>query len=74
MGDRRHRGGLSDKFYQRLELEDEAPAPEALKPHIAAGIQRAVEKVALRMAGSGENLCLAGGVMFKDARRIHKKS
>ncbi|MCX6623015.1 MAG: carbamoyltransferase [Acidobacteria bacterium] len=63
-GDRRHGGGFSEKFYQRVELEDEALVPEAVKAQIAAGIQRAVEKVVRRMAGSGENLCLAGGVMF----------
>ncbi len=63
-GDRRHRGGFSEKFYQGLGLDDEAPVPEALKPHIGAGIQHAVEAMARRMAGSGENLCLAGGVMF----------
>ena len=63
-GDRRHNGGFSEKFYHRVGLDDEAGVSEALKPHVAAGIQKAVERVAGRMAGSGENLCLAGGVSF----------
>jgi carbamoyltransferase len=57
-------GGFSEKFYSRLGLADGAPVPEPLKPSIAAGLQRAVEERVIEMAGSGENLCLGGGLGF----------
>lgn len=62
--DRMGAGGFSAKFYAALGLsEGERPAT-TLQPHIAAGLQRAVESCVLAMAGSGGNLCLAGGVAF----------
>ncbi len=33
-----------------------------LRAHVAAGIQQAAETAAIQMAGSGRNLCLAGGM------------
>ena len=60
--DRLRYGGFSAKFYERLGLEEGAPVPEALRAHVAAGIQRAIEKTVESMAGSGGNLCLAGGL------------
>ena len=33
-----------------------------MRAHVAAGIQKAVEAAAIRMAGQGRNLCLAGGL------------
>jgi len=50
------------RFYERLGLKDAAPVPEDLRPHVAAGIQKAVEAAVIRMAGKGRNLCLAGGL------------
>jgi carbamoyltransferase len=61
-GDRVRHGGFSAKLYARLGLEDGVEVPESLRPAVAAGVQRAVERVVLRMAGSGENLCLGGGL------------
>lgn len=55
-------GGFSAKFYRGLGLGDGAPVPESLKPAVAAGMQRALERAAMDMAGSGENLCLGGGL------------
>jgi carbamoyltransferase len=55
-------GRFSARFYERLGLEDGEAIPEPLRAHVAAGIQRAVEDAAIRMAGSGRNLCLAGGL------------
>ena len=55
-------GGFGARFYERLGLEDGAPVPAALRPHIAAGMQKALETAVIRMAGSGRNLCLAGGL------------
>jgi carbamoyltransferase len=55
-------GGFSARFYERIGLADGAAPPEALRPHIAAGVQQALEAAVIRMAGKGRNLCLAGGV------------
>ncbi|MEO8594821.1 MAG: carbamoyltransferase C-terminal domain-containing protein [Candidatus Solibacter sp.] len=55
-------GGFGARFFTALGLADGAPIPESLAPHIAAGIQHAVEDAAILMAGTGENLCLAGGL------------
>ena len=60
--ERLNRGGFSARFYERLGLKDGAPVPEDLRPHVAAGIQKAVEAAVIRMAGKGRNLCLAGGL------------
>jgi carbamoyltransferase len=60
--DRMGRGGFSAKFYERLGLADGAPVPDAMRADIAAGVQRAIEKAVIEMAGSGRNLCLAGGL------------
>ncbi len=63
-GDRLTQGGFSARFYERLGLADGAEVPGELRPTIAAGLQRAIEEVVGRMAGKGENLCLAGGLMY----------
>ncbi len=55
-------GGFGPRFYQNLGLHDGAPIPDELRPHLAAGVQRAVEATAIRMAGKGTNLCFAGGL------------
>lgn len=60
--ERHGHGGFSAKFYERLGLADESPIPAAMKPDVAAGLQRAIEKTVLDMAGAGRNLCLAGGL------------
>jgi carbamoyltransferase len=61
-GDRPSRGGFSPKFYKRLGLQDGSEVPAAMRPSVAAGLQQAVEQTVIEMAGSGENLCLAGGL------------
>ncbi len=60
--DRLSAGGFSEKFYSRLGLEDGADIPATLRAPLAAGLQHAVERVVLRMAGPSEKLCLAGGL------------
>jgi len=55
-------GGFGARFFARLGLSDGGPIPDELRPHIAAGVQLAVEDAVIRMAGTGENLCLAGGL------------
>ena len=60
----RHGGGFSTKFYERLGLADGSPVPQEMHADLAAGVQKAIETVVLDMAGSGENLCLAGGLAF----------
>src|SRR5438552_11259812 len=57
-------GGFSAKFFARLGVSDGAGVPPELRTHVAAGLQRALESIVLEMAGSGENLCLAGGLGF----------
>jgi carbamoyltransferase len=61
-GERIRHGRFSARFYERLGLQDGEPVPECLKAHVAAGVQQAVEDAAIRMAGRGRNLCLAGGL------------
>jgi len=55
-------GGFGARFYERLGLKPNQPIPDSLRPHIAAGVQHAVEDTVIRLAGEGENLCLAGGL------------
>lgn len=62
--DRLGAGGFSARFYQMLGLADGESPDLLLQPHIASGLQKAIENCALAMAGEGENLCLAGGVAF----------
>jgi carbamoyltransferase len=57
-------GGFSAKFYEALGIADGAPVPAALKAHVAAGVQRAIERAVAAMAGEGANLALAGGLAF----------
>jgi carbamoyltransferase len=56
------RGSFSAKFFARLGLDDGAEIPCNLQPAVAAGVQKAVEHRVVEMAGSGRNLCLAGGL------------
>jgi carbamoyltransferase len=60
--DRLSEGGFSEKFYTRLGLDDGAEIPEAMRAPLAAGLQHAIERVVLRMAGPSEKLCVAGGL------------
>jgi carbamoyltransferase len=60
--DRLGHGGFSAKFYDRLGLDEGEPPSENLRPHVAAGLQRAVESAVLRMASGRRNVCLAGGL------------
>jgi len=60
--ERLRHGGFSARFYERLGLREGEPIPEALRPYVAAGMQHAAEAAAIQMAGSGKNLCLAGGL------------
>ncbi len=55
-------GGFSGHFYERLGLKEGAPVPESMRASLAAGVQRAIEQIAVGMAGSGRNLCFAGGL------------
>jgi carbamoyltransferase len=57
-------GGFSAKFYHRLGLDDGAAIPESMTASIAAALQASIERTALCMAGSAQNLCLAGGLCF----------
>jgi len=63
-GERMTRGGFGTRFYQGLGLADGAAVPEKLAADVAASLQATVEKIVLRLAGTGENLCLGGGVFL----------
>jgi carbamoyltransferase len=60
--DRLSHGGFSEKFYAWLDLEGGEEISATLRAPIAAALQRAIEGVVLRMAGSRERLCVAGGL------------
>jgi carbamoyltransferase len=60
--ERLRHGGFGQRVYECLGFEDGTPVPAELRPHVAAGIQRALEAAVIRMAGEGANLCLAGGL------------
>jgi carbamoyltransferase len=62
--ERIRRGGFSSKFYERLGLADGVPVPKDFRAPLAAGLQHLIETAVLRMAGSGENLCLGGGLGY----------
>ncbi|HTT66080.1 MAG TPA: carbamoyltransferase C-terminal domain-containing protein [Bryobacteraceae bacterium] len=55
-------GGFSARFYERIGVAEGSAVPESLHAPLAAGIQRAVEQTAIRMAGEGAHLCFAGGL------------
>ncbi len=55
-------GGFSAKFFERLGAADEQAVPPELHADIAAGVQLSVERAVAAMAGTGRNLCLAGGL------------
>jgi carbamoyltransferase len=57
-------GGFSAKFFDRLDLAEGAKVPAALAPSVARGLQKTIEDTVLTLAGSGENLCLAGGLFY----------
>ena len=56
--------GFSARFYAALDLEDRAAIPEAMRADLACGVQAAVTSSALALAGTGINLCLAGGLFY----------
>jgi carbamoyltransferase len=62
--DRAGAGGFHAKFYDRLGLEEGAAIPEAMRAAVARGLQSAVERKVLELAGTGENLCVAGGLFY----------
>jgi carbamoyltransferase len=55
-------GAFGPRFYEWLGLTDGAPVPDSMRPHIAAGIQRATETAVILLVGNCLNLCLAGGL------------
>jgi len=57
-------GSFSAKFYSALGLSDRAAIPDAQRANIAASVQASVTETALALAGTGTNLCLAGGLAY----------
>jgi carbamoyltransferase len=63
-GQRLSGGGFSPKFYDRLGIAPGAPIPPSLAASIARALQTTVQESVLKLAGEGENLCLAGGLFY----------
>jgi carbamoyltransferase len=59
---RLERGGFDEKLFRALGLADGSAVPEKLRPHVASGIQHAVENAVIRLAGAAQKVCLAGGL------------
>ena len=57
-------GSFSEKFYSGVGIEHGAVLSDDQRADLAASLQSAVEEIAIRMAGEGENLCLSGGLML----------
>ena len=57
-------GGFGERFYKRIRVEPGGQVDEELQVDLAASIQSAVEEAVLAMAGTGENLCLGGGLAY----------
>jgi carbamoyltransferase len=55
-------GGFSAKFRASLGVAENASVPTKMKAHVAAGLQRAVERAVVRMAGDTQRICIAGGL------------
>jgi carbamoyltransferase len=55
-------GGFGRRFYDELGLREGDPIPESLRPHVASGVQRAIQRAVIRIAGEGKNLCVGGGL------------
>jgi len=52
------------KLFDRLGITHGAKIPETMAASVAYGLQKVVEQTVLRLAGEGENLCVAGGLFF----------
>ena len=50
------RGGFDEKLFQELGIDRDSAIPEKLRPHVAAGIQRAIENAVIRLAGDAKDL------------------
>jgi carbamoyltransferase len=62
---RTSRGGFSAKMFEKLGIPDGAPlAEKTLAAAVARGLQAVVEETVIALAGSGENLCLGGGLFL----------
>jgi carbamoyltransferase len=49
-------------LFKAFGIEDGSLVPERLRPHVAAGIQLAIEQAVVRLAGNAKKVCLAGGL------------
>lgn len=55
-------GGFSDRFYREAGLRAADPVSREVRNDLAASVHAAVTDAVTRLAGSAENLCLAGGI------------
>jgi carbamoyltransferase len=55
-------GGFDERLFRALGLGADRVVPTALRAHVAAGIQRAIENAVVRLVGDAKRVCLAGGL------------
>lgn len=55
-------GAFSDKFYRAAGLDPAADLSEPMRRDLAASVHAAVSDAILRLAGSADRLCIAGGI------------
>jgi carbamoyltransferase len=68
--DRLTHGGFSARFFHAAKLDPSQPLSLSDKADIAASLQTAVCESVIRMLGSAENVCVAGGLAL-NARLVH---
>jgi len=63
-GHRHSSGGFSPKFFAKLGLDPGTKMPVDMAAAIARGVQAVTQDTVIKLAGEGENLCVAGGLFF----------
>lgn len=59
---RLRQGGFDERLFSALKVGADGVVPPAMRAHVAAGVQRAVENAVLRLVGDAKRVCLAGGL------------
>ena len=62
--DRLTRGGFGMRFYKETGISPTEPLSWETRANLAASLQAATEEAIAKIAGTAENLCIAGGLAF----------
>lgn len=57
-------GSFGARLYEALGVPDGERIPEKMRADVARGVQAAIERSVIELAGHGENLCVAGGLFL----------